>query len=315
MKFLVVIFTSYSFLSFSQSQDDLAVYDYQIIHEENTPTAGFVVLSDMFPFGDFKEDNIIAPENLGEFEYTNDNYHQLKGIYRKRFLNQLKIEESDFLYVNNLSTNKLKTFRVSDLKLTAFLTPYGPDIPIHNWDYLIGFELDSLTLPFSTPEVYGHTIFSCVADKNPFNKGKAQLMKWEKIDSSEFIWEMSEDERPKFMLPPTYKEAYLFKWGKLNFYVREIQGGEFLFGHYLVVADAKTNEKITSMFFFESEGTYLEPLNGQKNAYTDRQFTGYIFKDKPPIIYGFQSNSFGCPYISFASKTQELLWLRCDNRH
>ena len=315
MKALLTLIILLPFIALATITEELRVYDYYIIQENNEVRTGFVVLSDGFPYEDYKENNIIAPENLGEFEYTNDNYHTVNGIYRQRFLKALGITETDSLFVNNLSTNTIKEFKVKSLKLTAFLTPYGPNTPIENWDYLVGFELDSLKLPFKTPETYNQTIFSCVGPTNPFNLGKAKPMQWEKIDNSEFIWELTPEETPKYMLPEERKDAFLFKLGKMNFYVQEIQAGEYMFGYHLVVADSKTNEKLFSTFFFESESSYTQPLNGQKNSWTTLQFTGYIFKDKPPIIYGFQSNTFGCPYISFADKDEPLVWLRCDNRH
>ncbi len=316
MKLLFLIFAIIPFTIFAQKANDLGVYDYYALHQKNEPKQGFIVLSDMFPFDEFKGDNnIIAPEHLGEFEFSNDNYHELKGENRDRFLGALKIQETDFLFVNNLNLNKIKSFKVSQLKLTAFLSPYRPDITVHNWDYLIGFELGSVQMPFNPPDIYGQTIFSCVGAKNPFNQGKAEPMKWKKVNQSEFIWKLEKDETPKHMLDIKYKSVYKFKWSKLNYYVREIYAGDFLYGYYLVVTKSKSGEKVNSMLFFESEGTYLQPLNGQKNSSGDLQFTGYIFKDKPPIIYGFQSNSFGCPYISFADDTDNYLWLKCDNRH
>ena len=316
MKYLILFSLSLNFFdSFAQVKEELEVYNYYILHEENEPKCGFVVLSDAFPYADYQTENIIAPENLGEFEYTNDNYHEVKGVYRERFLNELSIKDSDILFVNNLNQNKVSSFKVIDLKLTAHLTPYGPNSPIENWDYLIGFELDSTQLPFKTPETYNQTIFSCVAAENPFNAGKAVEMIWEKVDTSEFIWQLTPEEKPKYMLLETRKDVYRFNWDGKNFYVQEVQTRENMFGYHLVVADENSNKKISSAFFFESESTYLQPLNGQKNSGATLQFTGFVFKNKPPIIYGFTSNTFGCPYISFAGKNEKSIWLKCDNRH
>jgi hypothetical protein len=120
MRILILLVLLTPHLVSAQANNDLSVYDYYLIHQNNEPQCGFVVLSDGFPYNDFKEKNIIAPENLGEFEYSNDNYHELRSVYRERFLSGLKIKETDFLFVNNLNKNKINSFKVKDLKLTAF---------------------------------------------------------------------------------------------------------------------------------------------------------------------------------------------------
>jgi hypothetical protein len=56
------------------------------------------------------------------------------------------------------------------------------------------------------------------------------------------------------------------------------------------------------------------PLNYVESEYIE-QWTGKLFKNKPPVILGFQYVAFGCPGITFLSPTEKDIYIYCDNRH
>ncbi len=65
-----------------------------------------------------------------------------------------------------------------------------------------------------------------------------------------------------------------------------------------------------------SDGAEFSPLNGIGTDGTNAmQWTGYFFKGKPPVAFGFMVQSFGCPSITFLDKNEKDFTINCDNRH
>lgn len=68
---------------------------------------------------------------------------------------------------------------------------------------------------------------------------------------------------------------------------------------------------------YESEGCSLSPPNYTREEFNGEafQWTGRLFKDKPPVFFGFQWFSFGCPYIDLIQTPGSIVPILCDNRH
>ena len=87
------------------------------------------------------------------------------------------------------------------------------------------------------------------------------------------------------------------------------------YAFHLIVINNSKSKVVFNHIFEGSEGKHTLPLATAKNKELDiNQWTGAIFKGKPPIIYGFLGHSFGCPMIQFAGNEPPILIL-CDNRH
>ena len=74
-----------------------------------------------------------------------------------------------------------------------------------------------------------------------------------------------------------------------------------------VINDRK--EKIAEKIFSlaGSDGGEFLPLYGidadESNIF---QYTGHLFKGKPPVIFGFIAQSFGCPSINFLDQRRRI---------
>jgi len=78
----------------------------------------------------------------------------------------------------------------------------------------------------------------------------------------------------------------------------------------------KDNEKIYDFVLYPSEGGSFAPIVKKGDKEKDyHQFTGKIFKDKPPVIFGFMYVSFGCPGVHVLDKKIKRIRILCDNRH
>ena len=62
--------------------------------------------------------------------------------------------------------------------------------------------------------------------------------------------------------------------------------------------------------------TFLYPIqtSNKNNEYNNRVWTGEIFKNKPPIIFGLVGAQYRCPTIDFISETEPPIRISCDSR-
>lgn len=75
---------------------------------------------------------------------------------------------------------------------------------------------------------------------------------------------------------------------------------------------------IFEKFYCVHEEPSLVPLNvvgHAKDWRSKTQWTGEIFKDRPPVIFGFLFHSSGCPSIDFIEQSENSVRINCDNRH
>ena len=110
-------------------------------------------------------------------------------------------------------------------------------------------------------------------------------------------------------------ETYQFELDDMTIYLQNIGLNGNLSGRHIAIV--KSNEIITEFYFRGSEGGSPSPLNGIHPDYGPYlyQFAGQLFKDKPPMILGFMSHSFGCPGIHSIEKESHSIYINCDNRH
>jgi len=309
------------FICLSTIGNSQEIYSIQSFQYQNSKTFGFVSMTDIFRHSHHPDSLVIDPQNLGDFKFEDDNAHTVNEPYRTRFLSRLNIAVSDSIFIYSFKLDRCFSFPLSGLNLVAHLTMYGPDFPITQDQYLIGFEFGKDGLPYDLLGEYYYNAIASIASKNPFQTGETQRIIWEKT---------LEESMPDFELPEIAKrwknewiktvvrnEVYRFTSVFYVYYLqsmeRETGGG----GRHLLVANSKTGKVIFNTFYFDSEGTYLLPLSGvdEMDNLEMGQWTGKLFPNKPPIIYGFYGNSFGCPSIDFIDKDLSPIYIRCDNRH
>ena len=76
---------------------------------------------------------------------------------------------------------------------------------------------------------------------------------------------------------------------------------------HLLIFDTRNDELIDERFFWGSgEYAWLESLN--------RQRIGYLFQNKPPVIFQFDNIAGWCTYFIFLEPTMDDFHVMCDNR-
>lgn len=299
-----------AFLSYNFLISDLKIYNAQPFYNEkkNYYRTGFLNLSESY-FTYTENENTILPID----EELKDTI-VLNKTQRKEFLTKTNISEFDKVFIYDIQNDSVYIFKVSELPAIACINIYYSDYsdsPKTERDFEFGFDLKK-----SYRGSYQN--FAFIGKENPFQKGKLKPIIWAEIDSLEFPERYKTKIIPDFRKIPikeyNSKESFKFSNSQYDFFIQNLQGS--LTARLLLVIDSKKNEMIFNHVFTDSESSYLIPLNikNKKNEYGG-QWTGELFKNKPPIIFGFLGHSFGCPLINFLSESEPPIMILCDNRH
>ena len=182
---------------------------------------------------------------------------------------------------------------------------------------MIGFEMNDSLLPSSVVGKYFSNGYVFVGPGNPFITGKMERIKWVETDSTNFpkaeIQKNLQSAVSRY-LPISY---YKYSSGDFEYHLKNLGIRNGIGGRQLVVVNKHTQNIELNQLYFDSEGTYLLPLNGveEERGIEGYQYTGQLFRFKPRIVVGFYGTSFGCTRIHFVSAKEKPINIRCDNRH
>ena len=274
----------------------------------------FVSLSDIYPY---KSKKVVIPKNSGD-EYNKLSYVILDK-YRENFLTNLKLNETDNLYLHDYLTGKTITLPVKDLKVVARINIYQDesDTPFDFMDYMLGFDipLNKIKL-FKDPG----SILVSIGAQNPFTNEALQILTWKKIDQSMFpkttksvdkdIIKNFAEHYYDLAIGDTYlSEAYGYRY-----YMQDrLHDNDSIFIRRLIIVESETNQVVLDTFYIDNEGRVLSSFgNDQKNF--KRGITGKLFIDTPFVIFGLGGAViFGCSSIEVIGN--QYIPINCDNRH
>jgi hypothetical protein len=263
-------------------------------------------------------------------------YFKLNPEYRKKFLSKTTISETDIVFIYDYSTDWFISFPVRELNIVATLNDYSnPDhCPCPEYYYMIGFEINKeFLMGFSR---YYTDALVYVGAENPFVRGEMKVIAWEKIASNDFPLGLANDTIVAELRSNkglTKGEAFLYEFENFKYFVQSWTDVHYNEGthkmyktgnRHLLVVDKKSGEVVVERLFRSDEGRLPAPLNfgiefeeGYDNDFTTYrgQWAGKLFKNKPPVVFGFEWDSYGCPYITFLNRYEKNLYIRCDNRH
>lgn len=293
---------------------DLNIFTITTFGDDNNNTkniSAFVSLSDIY------HDSLAVPPryiaNQKNISFKELKYFELDAEYRRKLLKGTKIKETDTLFMYDYGLNELEKFEVKKLKAVANLTPYNSEgEQIYEGDYMLGFQIERDMMKKSATQYYNNVLVY-IGNKNPFVQQKLQLPKWEEIKEKDFPKPFSNkefnDERYKV------GNHYQFKSDTITYYVRDILIDMQITRRHFIAVGKNRKNIIAERMFSESEGSSLAPLNFTSKDNFENQWTGYLFKGKPPVIFGFEYHSFGCPSITLLDKAYADIPINCDNRH
>ncbi len=297
-----------AFLSEKKYVKPLTIFDFQSYQVKNK-NYGFVVLTDSYPWNNNKK--IIKTEFLGN---TPIKHHELKNRYRKNFLHSMKIKETDKVYIYNYKLDELKEFTVKELPLVAEPNPYGSDFPIEESDYLIGFDFKRKISADKTSLYYNSYVF--IGEKNPFIRGGLVPVIWRKLIEKESPFVKLNKKSTYIFESKDSIEIYSFTNRNYKYYLK-IKDKESMYTQAFHLIVKKGEDIVFDKEYTGSEGATPAPLafGEKKERRYYEQWTGRLFKNKPPVIFGFMYYSFNCNGIDFLKSPSNSIWVKCDCRH
>lgn len=310
MRFLFSILFCFILFPIHGYTQNAFVYEMRSAYTDltNNITTGFVSLSDNYQLSEHP-DSLAVPDTLIQY---GGRYLELTGKYRSRLLKTTSIAETDSVYIYDYTKRNMYAFPVNRLKTVAILTPYDMARgKKYQSDYMIGFEIDPKKI--KSENEYLENYFASTGPINPFSNMDLHPIIWQATDSSCFP--IGQNDPKYFKLKPTDIRNNTFEYieGDLVFYTQDIinANGSFKARHVRVI-NIYSQDIVFDNYYTFGEGTSLNGLNG--NSFM-KQWTGKLFNNQPPVLFGFTYQSFGCIQIPFITNPYSFINLFCDNRH
>ncbi len=290
------------FLDKEKTLNPLDVFSVYGHYYEEKKKIDFVVLSDSYPF--HKAGAIIREEYLGDNEIKQ---HTVTKEYRKMFLFRMGVKETDTVFIYRKNT--ILKYKVKSLPLVATPNPYGSRKIVTEQDYLIGFNLTSKINTL----VDGLSFYATIGEKS----GALKPIIWEKIDASFFPTEVLEGKEVRKFMNNDFIETFRFTNNEYTYFLKVNRHQDRHRQLYYVVVRFNTKIVFNKILGVGGEGTFPAGLSfkDDKKNQTLKQWTGKIVENKPPVVFGFTNESFGCSEMFFLDKKTKSIYVKCDNRH
>lgn len=294
---------------FSSDSSGLNIFNVTF-YDRNDLTDVFISISDIYT-----DSLSISPEffkNQEKIKFENRIYIELDADYRKKMLTALRLTENDTLYIFNYESASVQKTPLSKLKSVAYLSYYvGQDDNIDANSYMLGFQVEAQRKWENIYQKYDNSI-AYFGNKNPFVENQLVPVSWKKIQPTTLTNKLFKDSNNKIGI------LHEFKNTNLTYYLQDFSSEERIIRRNLVVVDDANKIFFEQSFDTNFEGREFTELRGIITDGADiiySQWTGNLFKNKPPVIFGFTSESFGCSSISLMDKKLSEIPINCDNRH
>lgn len=299
-----------SFLSNFYNYSDIKLFYASPHYKSNDEIRqGFVNLSELYPFDYENESITIIPEDkLGQEPI------QFSKNQSNEILKRIGFSKKDSLYIFSFNKDSVYKFPISEFKMTAYLNPYTHvDRNIKEYEYEIGLNLED---KFSDK---GDN-FAYVGIQNPFQTGKIKPLIWSKTDNDNFPLQkpnIDNQNKSDNISLETYTISLLHFKYFIQSHIYHKNNRSRVRRHQLIVIDTTKNKITTELNYHSSESINISPVYKTSDEKMENYYswTGELFKNKPPIIYGMYGNSFGCSTVDFITENEPSIRIYCDNRH
>lgn len=273
-------------------------------------TLACVSLSEIFGYN-AEQDSLYLPDLSA---YTSDTAAEIQSIildepYRTRFLKGCGLKTSDSLYAYSYKTQRMQSFSIRACKVAAVLNPYGGFLPLNGEDYMFCLALDVSAFQGFEPE-FSHTFVS-VGAKNPFYSGSVKNVVWQKSSETEIPIKLKLAIDSSYSGPIRLFSVDRYDQDGYQFFIQNFEED--------IMSDSEIRVKVLSVIGKKSGELVCQHIlyTGESASFAgpEEQYAGRLFNHLPPVIFGLQYESFGCPAIYFLEKHREPLRLKCDNRH
>ena len=231
---------------------------------------------------------------------------------RLEFLKRMNYSNKDTLFIYDLTSGLIKKHPVKKTPLMACINIYDQvneeykNEDYDEWNYEFGFNLGKAN--------YGG--FAMISRTNPFIEKGLQPIVYEEMSQESINSNIKNKLIPKDWKNDTINKPYMFNYKNMRSFVRIINGYNNYNWSDLRIKNMQTKE---DYYIYQSggESSSKAPLSTKVQKSQDRhnQYIGQLFKNKPPVAFGFMWESFGCPQIHFLDKKELPISIFCDNRH
>lgn len=305
---MVYVFSG--FLSPMFTNSNMAIYwAHPFLNDDSGYRSGFLNISESVGYDyNSNKPKILTRDQLGQDTI------RLTKAQNQKLLKLSGVSASDTAFIFNLDKDEITEIAINKLGGMAIVSPYERgDDNLQEYSYQFGFDLMKQYKDSWNNFVY-------IGQTNPFQTGKIEGIEWSRIKTSEFekVTASAGNKEKNDGDLGSYQPKDALKYANEDYayYIQTLEKAKSPLIWHLVVIDKATNTIVYNKLQSESESIYFAALKikDEPNDYGG-QYTGAIFKDKPPILYGFESISFGCPSIEFVLEGEPPILIRCDNRH
>ncbi len=309
----------------------------------------YISLSDIIPTieneAEEKAFSMIPDNYRYNVQADQERYVLLPQKNKKNLLKYTKLSEQDNLYLYDFVNNKLITYKIKDLKGIASLNPYEFfEFAIHTdeetgentykewtyFDYELGFQIPQ-TETYITEENYFENFFVAVGKTSPFELGKVQPILWKEVDNKTFPLSKTSQYNKDYIQnnnKTNIVKTYLYTLNDYNYFlyhfnIPQNRESQYDRGYYLI-AVVKDNQLVSEELITTGGNSGYLPLNLQPRTQFDvcnhpiHQWAGELFKNSPPVYFGFAYAGDGCEWISKVELSDDYsnrISINCDNRH
>ena len=296
----------------AHGKEDFTIFELSNF-EDSGDTLMLVSVSDVDTLSRDINPNVI-PDQAGKRPEQSRSIKLTSG-YRKRLLKSTGISENDSLFIYDYAHDQLAAFSISSLTAVARLSPYedSPDEKHDELDYMLGFQIN----PASNPKIdylNTTTLSIGISRTNPFARNQMKPVIWEKAEAKSFPKVALSGADQKILKGYVLNGTYIFSSNDRHFNLQTYTKDGELVERLIILNDAR--KIVYQSLFYEQESSSpatLSFVNGKQNPL--EQWTGVLFKNKPPVILGFEYASFGCAVIPYIDGSNHYTVINCDNRH
>lgn len=280
----IIFILFFVLLPLISTSQELRIFTFYPIEYDSLQKGAFISLSD---------ENIWTEETMETRSaiYKNeseidDESQELSGNRRTAFLKDVRINDSESIFIYNMFLDSIFTFQVNEITLIEKPNTYsGTDI---------GFKITELELELMGAFYWNTFVF--IGNDNQFQTGEIHPMTWNKVAQSNFPKDIQASNHEEWYDSSIDGETFSFITDELTFLVQNLSSKGGIEGRHLIVSENQSKEIVFNEAIINREGPAISSLIAE---YENNQWTGKIFKDKPTMIYGFEWVSFSCQNIDF----------------
>ncbi len=251
------------------------------------------------------------PENfINKKDLRKDTIH-FNEKQRKEFLKRMNYSNKDTLFIYDITSGLIKKHSIKNTPLMACVSIYSQvneeykTEDYSDFDYQVGFNLGKVD--------YGG--FAIIGKENPFVEKGLQPIVFEEMSQEMINNNIKAELLSKTWINDTTYKPYVSNYEDIRSFVKIKKGLNTW--HDLIIKNTQTKG---SYYIYQSEGessskTFIKLKEKKSIDNENYQYIGRLFKNKPPVAFGFIWESFGCPQIHFLGKKELPVRILCDNRH